>query len=338
MAKLPAPSEGIALTHFIASDDIERSRRFYTEMLGGVVALDGEPTIVALASSRPARANATSSSALPSRLALWTCGSSQLVAGPSEGFVGRAPASRLRVRPSIARRPLLPQVVEETALESMLRLLLSSADGEVAVRVPSCLQPVRALVPRVSTRAQPTAGDAVRRLHPMRGGDRPGRRSRSDLLSGDVKVAGGRRWSRGSRHADSHGCGRGSAAAGISVEQQAVDRLVDSGELERLAASTGLQLRERSREADHHSERTRVMCCGATGFRQTATQRGVIGPLELPDGDTPLGFAVFDRRALMSVSGTHGVACWVMDHGRREPRFNPNEGMPFAVLRPRRDS
>jgi hypothetical protein len=103
MAKLPAPSEGIALTHFTVSDDIERSRRFYTEMLGGVVALDDEPTIVALASSRPARANATSSSALPSRLALWTCGSSQLVAGPSEGFVGRAPAAIART--TIDRAP-----------------------------------------------------------------------------------------------------------------------------------------------------------------------------------------------------------------------------------------
>ena len=103
MAKLPAPSEGIALTHFIVSDDIERSRRFDTEMFGGVVALDDEPTIVALTSSRPARANATSSSALPSRLALWTCGSSQLVAGPSEGFVGRAPAAIART--TIDRAP-----------------------------------------------------------------------------------------------------------------------------------------------------------------------------------------------------------------------------------------
>ncbi|HYB28614.1 MAG TPA: VOC family protein [Solirubrobacteraceae bacterium] len=51
MAKLPAPSEGIALTHFIVSDDIERSRRFYTKVLGGEVVLDGEPTIVALANS-----------------------------------------------------------------------------------------------------------------------------------------------------------------------------------------------------------------------------------------------------------------------------------------------
>ena len=35
MAQSPAPTEGIALTHFIVSRDAERSRRFYTEVLGG---------------------------------------------------------------------------------------------------------------------------------------------------------------------------------------------------------------------------------------------------------------------------------------------------------------
>jgi hypothetical protein len=33
MAELPPPPEGIVLTHFIVSDDVERSRRFYTEVL-----------------------------------------------------------------------------------------------------------------------------------------------------------------------------------------------------------------------------------------------------------------------------------------------------------------
>src|SRR3954469_2834588 len=51
MAEFPAPEEGIALTHFIVSDDIERSRRFYTEVLGGETLLAGEPSIVALANS-----------------------------------------------------------------------------------------------------------------------------------------------------------------------------------------------------------------------------------------------------------------------------------------------
>ncbi len=49
MAEFPAPHEGIVLTHFIVSNDIERSRRFYTEVLGGELVLEGEPSIVALA-------------------------------------------------------------------------------------------------------------------------------------------------------------------------------------------------------------------------------------------------------------------------------------------------
>ena len=49
MAEFPAPKEGIALTHFIVSRDVERSRRFYTEVLGGEAVLEGELSIVALA-------------------------------------------------------------------------------------------------------------------------------------------------------------------------------------------------------------------------------------------------------------------------------------------------
>src|ERR1700730_14611693 len=49
MAQFPAPTEGIALTHFIVSRDVERSRRFYTEVLGGEAVLEGELSIVALA-------------------------------------------------------------------------------------------------------------------------------------------------------------------------------------------------------------------------------------------------------------------------------------------------
>jgi catechol 2,3-dioxygenase-like lactoylglutathione lyase family enzyme len=51
MAEFPAPTEGIVLTHFIVSEDVERSRRFYTDVLGGEVVMDGEPSIVALANS-----------------------------------------------------------------------------------------------------------------------------------------------------------------------------------------------------------------------------------------------------------------------------------------------
>jgi catechol 2,3-dioxygenase-like lactoylglutathione lyase family enzyme len=49
MAEFPAPTEGILLTHFIVSSDVERSRRFYTEVLGGELVREGEPSIVALA-------------------------------------------------------------------------------------------------------------------------------------------------------------------------------------------------------------------------------------------------------------------------------------------------
>ena len=53
MAKAPPPTEEILLTHFIVSDDVERSRRFYTEVLGGRVAFSspGGPTNVALSNS-----------------------------------------------------------------------------------------------------------------------------------------------------------------------------------------------------------------------------------------------------------------------------------------------
>jgi catechol 2,3-dioxygenase-like lactoylglutathione lyase family enzyme len=41
MAEFPAPEEGIALTHFIVSEDVERSRRFYTDVLGGETVMEG---------------------------------------------------------------------------------------------------------------------------------------------------------------------------------------------------------------------------------------------------------------------------------------------------------
>jgi catechol 2,3-dioxygenase-like lactoylglutathione lyase family enzyme len=49
VAELPAPKEGIVLTHFIVSEDVERARHFYTDVLGGQAVLEGEPSIVALA-------------------------------------------------------------------------------------------------------------------------------------------------------------------------------------------------------------------------------------------------------------------------------------------------
>jgi catechol 2,3-dioxygenase-like lactoylglutathione lyase family enzyme len=41
----------LVLAHFIVSDDVERSRCFYTEVLGGRVVFSGEPTYVALSNS-----------------------------------------------------------------------------------------------------------------------------------------------------------------------------------------------------------------------------------------------------------------------------------------------
>ena len=45
--------DGLALAHFIVSDDVERSRHFYTDVLGGKVAFSGPGglTYVALANS-----------------------------------------------------------------------------------------------------------------------------------------------------------------------------------------------------------------------------------------------------------------------------------------------
>ena len=51
MAEFPAPSSGILLAHFIVSDDVERSRRFYSDVLGGETVRTGEPSYVALANS-----------------------------------------------------------------------------------------------------------------------------------------------------------------------------------------------------------------------------------------------------------------------------------------------
>ena len=49
MAQFPAPNEGIAITYLVVSANVERSRRFYTEVLGGEAVLEGEFSIVALA-------------------------------------------------------------------------------------------------------------------------------------------------------------------------------------------------------------------------------------------------------------------------------------------------
>jgi predicted enzyme related to lactoylglutathione lyase len=45
------PGEQMIVGHFIVSDDVERSRRFYTEVLGGKVVFGPVPTNVALANT-----------------------------------------------------------------------------------------------------------------------------------------------------------------------------------------------------------------------------------------------------------------------------------------------
>jgi catechol 2,3-dioxygenase-like lactoylglutathione lyase family enzyme len=51
MAEPPAPEEGFVLTQFIVSADVPRSAAFYSDVLGGEVVMEGEPTIVQLANS-----------------------------------------------------------------------------------------------------------------------------------------------------------------------------------------------------------------------------------------------------------------------------------------------
>ena len=48
---LPAPTEGILVTHFMIVRSIARSRAFYSEVLGGQVVLEENPCIVKLANS-----------------------------------------------------------------------------------------------------------------------------------------------------------------------------------------------------------------------------------------------------------------------------------------------
>ena len=51
MAEDLNPRDGIRLTHFIVVEDVERSRAFYSDVLGGETVREGEPSIVQLANS-----------------------------------------------------------------------------------------------------------------------------------------------------------------------------------------------------------------------------------------------------------------------------------------------
>ena len=47
--KLPTPTEGLVLTHFLTVRDVAVSRRFYAEIFGGEVVLEENPAIVKIA-------------------------------------------------------------------------------------------------------------------------------------------------------------------------------------------------------------------------------------------------------------------------------------------------
>jgi catechol 2,3-dioxygenase-like lactoylglutathione lyase family enzyme len=50
LAEFPAPKEGIAVTYLVVSDDVARSRRFYTDVVGGEPVLENDEfSIVAIA-------------------------------------------------------------------------------------------------------------------------------------------------------------------------------------------------------------------------------------------------------------------------------------------------
>jgi catechol 2,3-dioxygenase-like lactoylglutathione lyase family enzyme len=51
MPETSAPAFQLAVAQFIVVADVERSRRFYTEVLGGTTILSGEPSYVALANT-----------------------------------------------------------------------------------------------------------------------------------------------------------------------------------------------------------------------------------------------------------------------------------------------
>jgi catechol 2,3-dioxygenase-like lactoylglutathione lyase family enzyme len=51
LESMPAPAEGILVTHFLIVRNVARSRAFYADVLGGQVVLEENPCIVKLANS-----------------------------------------------------------------------------------------------------------------------------------------------------------------------------------------------------------------------------------------------------------------------------------------------
>lgn len=50
-SKYPIPDTGFVVTHFLTVKDVPRSVRFYTEILGGELVFEGEPSFIKLANS-----------------------------------------------------------------------------------------------------------------------------------------------------------------------------------------------------------------------------------------------------------------------------------------------
>jgi catechol 2,3-dioxygenase-like lactoylglutathione lyase family enzyme len=50
-ANLPAPEEGVLVTHFLTVRNVARSRAFYADVLGGQVVIEENPCMVKLANS-----------------------------------------------------------------------------------------------------------------------------------------------------------------------------------------------------------------------------------------------------------------------------------------------
>jgi catechol 2,3-dioxygenase-like lactoylglutathione lyase family enzyme len=48
---MPAPTEGLLVTHFLTVRNVARSRAFYTDVLGGQVVVEENPCIIKLANS-----------------------------------------------------------------------------------------------------------------------------------------------------------------------------------------------------------------------------------------------------------------------------------------------
>jgi lactoylglutathione lyase len=50
-ADFPAPEQGFLLTHFLVVSDMDRSREFYTRLLGGTVVVEQSPVMIRVANS-----------------------------------------------------------------------------------------------------------------------------------------------------------------------------------------------------------------------------------------------------------------------------------------------